>query len=98
MSFLIDFYPGIPATHSFPVTFLGTTKTLVTSPAGWKKIHAMVKVDETAAKMLCILTEKFAFFDFDMYVLVMRTWFENGILCFNVFCISVIILIRVLVG
>ena len=66
LPFLIDFYPGIPATHSFPVTFLGTTKTLVTPPAGWKKIHAMVKVDETGAKILSMLIEKFAFFDFDM--------------------------------
>ena len=31
-----------------------------------KKIHAMVKVDETGAKILSILIEKFAFFDFDM--------------------------------
>ena len=27
----------------------------------------MVKVDETGAKILIILIEKFAFFDFDMY-------------------------------
>ena len=51
-----------------------------------KKIHGMVKVDETGAKILSILIAKFAFFNFD----VMRM-FENGILCFNVFCISVII-------
>ena len=44
----------------------------------------MVKVDETGAKILSILIEKFAFFDIWH---VMRT-FENGILCFNVFCIS----------
>ena len=31
-----------------------------------KKIHAIVKVDETRAKILSILIEKFAFFDFDM--------------------------------
>ena len=31
-----------------------------------KKIHAMVKVDESGGKILSILIEKFAFFDFDM--------------------------------
>ena len=31
-----------------------------------KKIHAMVKVDETGAEILSILIEKFAFSDFDM--------------------------------
>ena len=31
-----------------------------------KKKNAMVKVDETGAKILSILIEKFAFFDFDM--------------------------------
>ena len=59
------FYPGIPATHSFRhLSWHYENSSRVSCRV--KKIHAMVKVDETGAKILSILIEKFAFFDFDM--------------------------------
>ena len=76
LPFLIDFYPGIPTTHSFRHLSRHYENSGHVS-CRVKKIHAMVKVDNWD---IC-------FFDFWH---VMRT-FENGILCFNVFCISVII-------
>ena len=59
------FYPGIPATHSFRHLSRHYENSSRVSYRV-KKIHAMVKVDETGAKILSILIEKFAFFDFDM--------------------------------
>ena len=66
LPFLIDFYPGIPATQSFPCHLSRHYENSSHVSCRVKKIHAMVKVDETGAKILSILFEKFAFFDFDM--------------------------------
>ena len=65
LPFLIDFYPGIPATHSFCHLSRHYENSSHVS-CRVKTIHAMVKVDETGAKFFSILTEKFPFFDFDM--------------------------------